>query len=218
MIAAALAGGVFMVSCTGVRADIVIQAGGSGTITMEYSVSQLLENIGKLDGNERWLTVPVGEADFRRTVERLDGVRLVSFASRESSRGSAPDGASAMIIHKVKLSFDTIDALLGFLDSIGSHTALVTTNGKNRLSLTLTQEKSDIDPDVLALFASVSSGYEYTVSVSVPSEGSLSLLDADGNRLAIAGAEVRQGNPLLFSVPMGTLLSVKEGVMMEITW
>jgi hypothetical protein len=123
-----------------------------------------------------------------------------------------------MIVHKVELSFDTIDALLGCLDSTGSHAAFVTKNGKNRLSLTLTEKRSDIDPDVLALFASVSRGYDFTLSMSVPSEGSLSLLDADGNQLAIADAEIRQGNPLLFSVSMGTLLSIKEGVMMEIIW
>jgi hypothetical protein len=213
MIAAALAGGVLMVSCAGVRADIVIQGGGSGTITIEYSVSQPLENLGKLDGNERWLTVPVGEADFKRTVKRLEGVRLLSFASKP-----APADAVAMNIHKVKLSFETIDALRGILDSTGARTSFGSKNGKNRLTLTIAEARNDLDPDVLALFASASGGYGFTLSVSVPSEGSLSLRGADGSPLAIAGAEVTRGNPLLFSVPMGTLLSVQEGVALEIIW
>jgi hypothetical protein len=211
---ALVAGGVSMASCVGVRADIVIQANGAGTITVEYSVSQPLDNMGKLDGNERWRTVPVGEADFRRTVERLDGVELVSFALKTNAAQSTP----AAVVNTVKLKFDAIDSLLGFLDATGERASFATENGKNKLTLTLAPKSGGIDPDLLALFATASSGYAYAVTVSAPAEGSLSVLDADGKPLVIPDAEVRQGDPLSFSVPMGTLLSIEEGVVLEITW
>ena len=51
-------------SCIGVNADMVVQANGSGSITLEYHVSQFLESLGKLDGNENWPLIPVGRADF----------------------------------------------------------------------------------------------------------------------------------------------------------
>jgi hypothetical protein len=212
--AAALAACVFMVSCVGIRADVVIQANGSGTITVEYRVSRSLDNLGKLDGNERWLTVPVGEADFRRAVDRLDGVELVSFASKTN----AAQSASAAVVNTVKLKFDAIDSLLGFLDATGGRADFAARNGKNRLSLVLAPKNSGVDPDLLALFAAASSGYACVVTVSVPSEGLLSVLDADGKPLIIPDAEVRQGAPLSFSVPLGTLLSVREGVALEILW
>jgi hypothetical protein len=228
MAAAVLAGlavGVSMVSCVGVRADAVIQANGAGTITMEYGVSQPLDAMGKLDGNERWLTVPVGEADFRRTIERLDGVELVSFASKASKtnapvaqRNAAQSMPAAAVVNTVKLKFDAIDSLLGFLDATGGRASFATENGKNRLTLVLAPKGGGIDPDLLALFASVSSGYTCAFTVSVPLEGSLSVRDADGKPLAIPDAEVKQGDPLSFSVPIGTLLSIEEGVVLEIIW
>jgi translation initiation factor IF-1 len=219
MVFAVLAVGVFMASCVGVRADAVIQANGSGTITLEYSVSQPLDTMGKLDGNERWRTVPVGEADFRRTVELLDGVELVSFASKtNAARQTAAQSATAAVVNTVKLKFDAIDSLLGFLDATGERASFAAENGKNKLSLVLAPKSGGVDPDLLALFASVSSGYTCAVTVSVPSEGSLSVRDADGSPLVIPDAEVRQGDPLSFSVPIGTLLSIKEGVVLEIIW
>jgi hypothetical protein len=225
VMAAALSACVLMASCVGVRADVVIQANGSGTITLEYSVSQALDSMGKLDGNERWLTVPVGEADFRRTVDRLDGVELVSFASKTNAARqsaaqskSASQTMSATVVNTVKLTFDAIDSLLGFLDATGGRVSFVAKNGKNHLSLALAPKNSGVDPDLLDLFASVSSGYACVITVSVPSEGSLSMRDADGNPLVIAGAEVKQGDPLSFSVPIGALLSTKEGVVLEIIW
>lgn len=212
--------GVFLFSCAGVRADVVIQADGSGVITVEYSVSHALDNLGKLDGNERWRTVPVGEADFRRTVERLDGVELVSFASKTNTTQlkSTPQTTSAMVVNTVKLKFDAIDSLLGFLDATGNRAFFAAKDGKNRLSLVLAPKNSGVDQDLLDLFTSVSSGYACVVTVSVPSRGSLSTRDADGNPLVITDAEVRQGAPLSFSVPVGTLLSIQEGVVLEIAW
>jgi hypothetical protein len=209
----------FMASCVSVRADAVIQANGSGAITVEYGVSHALDSLGKLDGNERWRTVPVGEADFRRTVERLDGVELVSFVSKtNAAQRTAAQSTPAAIVNTVKLTFDAIDSLLGFLDATGGQASFATENGKNRLTLVLAPKSGGIDPDLLALFASASSGYAYVITVSVPSEGSLSVHDADGAPLVMPDAEVRQGDPLFFSVPIGTLLSIQEGVVLEIVW
>ena len=40
-------------SCLGASADITIRSDGSGRIALEYRVSQMLESLGRLDGNER---------------------------------------------------------------------------------------------------------------------------------------------------------------------
>jgi hypothetical protein len=212
---AALLCGLLMISCAGVRADIAIKADGSGTITLEYKISQLLENLGKLDGNERWSTVPAGAEDFRRTVERLDGIRLVSFASKTV----ANDEAQAAVINTVKLKFDNIDALTGFFDATGRQVSFVKENGKNRLTLIVIENNNNIDPDLLELFALVSKGFDFTLTMSVASgQAALAVLDGGGSPLDLADAKVSQGNPLSFSAPMGTLSSIKRGVTLEIVW
>ena len=65
---------VVLNSCLGVSADITIKADGSGKIALEYRVSQALESLGKLDGNGP--AIPVGKADFERSVSRIPGLRL----------------------------------------------------------------------------------------------------------------------------------------------
>jgi hypothetical protein len=73
-------------SCIGVKADITINADGSGKLALEYRVSNMVEALGKLDGNERWQTVPLGRADFERTLARLPKLRLSSFPRQAMKR------------------------------------------------------------------------------------------------------------------------------------
>jgi hypothetical protein len=86
-------------SCVGAGADIVMNADGSGRMTLEYRVSRQFEAIGALDGNARWQTVPVGRTDLERSVERLNAVKLLSFSSKEEG----PD-----LVNKAVLSFSLL--------------------------------------------------------------------------------------------------------------
>jgi hypothetical protein len=73
-----------------------MRSNGSGRITLEYRVSNMAEAIGALDGNERWPTIPVGRADWERTVERFPGLSLVSFSRREGNKDT---------VYNVRLDF-----------------------------------------------------------------------------------------------------------------
>ncbi|MDR0289373.1 MAG: hypothetical protein LBI06_00370, partial [Treponema sp.] len=119
-------------SCLGVQADISIRADGSGRIALEYRVSQMLESIGRLDGNERWPAVPVGRADFERSIARIPGLRLVSF--RTSDVKSTGD-----LVTKAELQFKDIATLVAFLDSTGKRASYSGNQTSNVLRLTLTE-------------------------------------------------------------------------------
>ncbi|GHT76702.1 hypothetical protein FACS1894124_8630 [Spirochaetia bacterium] len=73
-------------SCIGMSADITIRRNGSGVLALEYRMSRELESLGKLDGNERWLPIPVGKADFERTTDRIPGLALKSFSSKTTDK------------------------------------------------------------------------------------------------------------------------------------
>ncbi|MCL2602070.1 MAG: hypothetical protein FWD91_04570, partial [Treponema sp.] len=105
---------MLLTSCFGVSADITLNANGSGTIALEYRVSQALDALGRLDGNERWNTIPVGQADFQRTIDRLPDMRLVSCSSRQDARD---------VIISARMEFSSIEGLLAFLDASGRRAA-----------------------------------------------------------------------------------------------
>ncbi|MDR3334004.1 MAG: hypothetical protein LBT13_03810 [Treponema sp.] len=198
-------------SCIGVHANISLNANGSGTITLEYRISRLLESLGKLDGNERWLTVPVGKADFERTVNRIAGMSMVSFSSKDDGKD---------LYNQVKLAFSNPEALLRFLDATGQRASLVQENGKYRLSLTMSAGLEQADPDLMALFTTISQGYTVNLSLSVPGEGTLALYNRNGIPLErLPGVQlIPQGKTVSFTAPLGDLYTFTEGVVMELGW
>jgi hypothetical protein len=190
-------------SCIGVNADMVLRANGSGTITLEYRVAQFLESLGKLDGNENWSLIPVGRADFERSVRRIDGLKLVSFASKKQETD---------IVYTVKLEFSSLDALVRFLDATGNRVVLTQEAGKTRLSLTLSRGK-DIDPELLSLFTRVSQLYSIALSLSTPNNATLSV---SGD---IVGASiVPSGRKVSFSAPLPALLNQSASTTVDIQW
>jgi hypothetical protein len=204
---------LLMNSCLGASADMVMRANGSGKITLEYRVSQMLESIGRLDGNERWPALPVGRTDFERSVARIPGLRLSSYKSREAANAS---GGSDLVT-TVTLEFKEPAALLAFWDSTGSHASLIqgdTGTSSTALRLVLLDPSADvIDPDLLSLLREVSAGYEISLSFTAPKNAALSVTPS-----APAARIVPQGKKVSFAIAMGELAGLKDGLIIEIRW
>jgi hypothetical protein len=115
-------------SCLGLSADFQIRKNGSVRLAMEYRYPRAAENIGKLDGNERWQIIPSGRADWERTAARVDGMKLSSFSTSNDTRD---------IINKVTLEFSTTDALLKFLNPAenGKRASFNSGGGSNTLKI-----------------------------------------------------------------------------------
>jgi len=204
-----------MNSCLGVVAEINIRADGSGTIVLEYRVSQMLESLGRLDGNEHWPAIPVGRADFERSLARIPGLRLSSFSAKDVPHSSG----GRDLLTKVTLEFKDTAALLAFLDSTGNHASLVqeTRNAQtvNVLRLVLL-EPSDarVNTDLLSLLREVSIGYELNISVSAPKNAALSVLPSS----VMAARTASRGKKVSFAIGMGDLLELNQELTLEIVW
>ena len=199
-------------SCIGVSADISVRANGSGKILLEYRVSQMAESLGRLDGNESWQTVPLGRPDFERTLDRIPGMRLVSFSTKNRGKD---------IINRAEMEFKTIDALLAFLDHSGTSVSFKQENGGNRLFLELLSGgAANVDGDLLALLREVSGGYQVRISFTAPGGALLALATVAENKPynGTAARLVPQGKKVSLSIDTGELLSMPEGLGMEITW
>jgi hypothetical protein len=197
-------------SCLGASADIVIRSGGSGKITLEYRVSQMLESLGRLDGNEKWPAIPVGRADFERSLARVPGLRLASFSAKEARNASG----SGDLVTKAVVEFKNTGALAAFLDRTGSRAVLVQDNGKNILRLVLLDSSSAIaDRDLLSLLKEISEGYEISFSLSAPKNAILSVQPP-----VPSARVVPQGRKVSFAIGLGELLALEGGLVIEMEW
>jgi hypothetical protein len=208
-------------SCIGVRADISLRDNGSGRLSLEYRIDRTLDSLGRLDGNERWPTVPVGRADLERSLQRLPGMRLVSFSSGEEGKA---------ILYRAVLEFADLQALRGFLHGIsptpaaagntaGSNTTAAGNNtppaAGDALTLVLNTGMGRLDPDLAALVQSLCEGYQVEMSLTVPGEAELSFTDGRGNRIDPLPGAVLRGKKVSFSTGAAGVLSAEEGFGLE---
>ncbi|MCL2374733.1 MAG: hypothetical protein FWC65_05780 [Treponema sp.] len=198
-------------SCFGLDADIALNPDGSGTIALEYRVSKALDSLGRLDGNERWSTIPVGRVDFQRTLDRLPEMRLLSFSSREDDQD---------IIISARLEFSSIQGLLAFLDAAGSRAAFSGSAGSGRMAFALSEASPVTDAALADLLAQASEGYAVRIGFSLPSEGSLAVQDRRGSPLeAVPGAAIQAaGRRVWASFPLREVLMAPEGLALVFNW
>ncbi|MDR0784774.1 MAG: hypothetical protein LBE74_02680 [Treponema sp.] len=196
--------------CVGVSADITVKPDGSGALTLEYRVSESLDGLGKLDGNETRPPIPVSKMDFERSVKRIDGLQLASFSTNIKKNGAAQ---GAHVVTTVKLRFSTLDALVHFLSGTGQRAVYSQEGGINKLSMVL-WEKWEIDPDLSSLAAAVSEDYYFSLRFSVPKGAAqFRIVDAEGRNLNLGVVGVDR-----VTIPTSALIAEKNGVQMEIIW
>ena len=197
-------------SCLGINADIVLNRNGSGTISLEYLVSKSLDSLGKLDGNERWNTIPVGRADFERSLDRLPDMKLLSFSSREDEKN---------LRVSAKMEFSNLNGLLSFLDASGRRSAFSGNTESGRLILTLSEGTAPGNSGLNDLLARISDGYSVRLSMSFPGEGRLNVTDREGRTFTTAGSRiVPAGKTVSCFFPLYEVLSSPNGINVEFSW
>ncbi|MDR0410731.1 MAG: hypothetical protein LBH75_01995 [Treponema sp.] len=198
--------------CVSVNADIAMKSDGSGVLTLEYRILESLYRLGELDGNEMRPPIPVSKMDFERSVNRIDGLRLISFSAKTEA-GRAPQDENAQVVVAVKLKFSTLDALIRFLSGTGQRVVYSQENGNNKLLMVLWGEW-EIDPDLNSLAVAVLEGYHFSLRFSIPKgTAQFRLISTDGVKLDLG--VVGAGH---VTIPMSTLIAEKNGVQMEILW
>ena len=197
-------------SCFGLNMDIALRQNGSGTLTLEYRISKALDALGRLDGNERWNTIPVGRADFMRTLDRLPEMKLLSYSSKEDEKN---------LLITAKMEFRTIQGLMAFLDASGQSSSFSGDARSGSMKFTLSEGSSFGGASSLAkLIADISEGYSVRIAMTVPSQGAIYIADKDGTPLRGEGESSFSGNTLSCSFPLYAILSSSNGVNVEFRW
>jgi len=203
-------------SCVGVSVDISLNQNGSGNAALEYQISKALDALGRLDGNERWNTIPVGRADFERTMDRLPGMKLTSFSSKEDRNN---------LIINAKMEFEDLKSLMSFIDASGLRSSFSGDTHSGRIFMTLNdaRPKSNAALENLALenlIAEISKSYSVKMAMSLPGEGSVKITDNRGFSLdKIPGSVIiSPGKKVSFSLPLYSVLSATDGINVEFLW
>ena len=192
--------------------DIQMRKDGSGRLVMEYRISRMAETLGRLDGNENWPIIPVGRADWERTIARNPGIRLVSFSSGEETRDS---------VTKVTLEYDNAEALLKFLDPSESRASLHMENQSGRLNIILNEPvSSQYDEDLFALMRNVSGGYNFSISFSADGNSVLEITDGMGRSAPVPDSAeiVPSGRKVSLSIGIMDILAVPDGLGVIFSW
>jgi len=195
---------VSLSSCIGVNSNVSIRQNGSGTIQLEYRLSRMFEALGKLDGNEKQLPLPVGRTDFERTVNRVPGLALTAYSTSQDEKD---------LLVKAELSFTSLDALAGFLDAAGQSVRLVSDGGNRTMGLVLVRGIKNVDADLESLVRTVFAGYTIDMRFNFPSTPTVSTVGNIG-QAAVTGTSARYTSPVtdlvLSSEPVELRLSWKE--------
>lgn len=195
---------VSLSSCIGVNTNVSIRQNGSGSIQLEYRLSRMFEALGKLDGNEKQLPLPVGRTDFERTVNRVPGLALTAYSTSQDEKD---------LLVKAELSFTSLDALAGFLDAAGQSVRLVSDGGNRTMGLVLVRGIKNVDADLESLVRTVFAGYTIDMRFNFPSTPTVSTVGNIG-QAAVTGTSARYTSPVtdlvLSSEPVELRLSWKE--------
>jgi hypothetical protein len=198
-------------SCVGVSADISLNQNGSGNAVLEYQISKALDALGRLDGNERWNTIPVGKADFERTMDRLPGIKLTSFSSKEDRNE---------LIINVKMEFEDLNSLMSFIDASGIRSSFSGDAYSGRIFMVINDAKYKTTAALEKLIMEISRSYSVKMAMGFPNEGSIKITDNRGLSLdEIPGSMIySSGKKVTCSLPLSSVLSAKDGINIEFLW
>ncbi|GHV20067.1 hypothetical protein FACS189494_03100 [Spirochaetia bacterium] len=215
---------VLFTACIGVQADITLNKNGSGTLNLTYTVSKKFAAMGTTDGNASKPAFAVGEEDFLRTVNSIDGFKLKKHKVKDTKENR---------IYIINVAFSDINALLKFLDESGAKASLLHENNKSILRITLVggdnkngpvnglNNEAINDSGLTKTAAGILSPYEFGFSVNVRgAAASFKLLDGEGRGTAKpALGEVKiAGSKISYTAGMDQIAASDKTVIMEVSW
>jgi hypothetical protein len=200
-------------SCIGIKTGITINSDGSGQINLVYTISDMLDALGKQDGNASQPTIPVGKDDFERTISRIEGLSLKSYKVKTSE---------SHIVIFASLEFAHINALTDYLDE--SNQLVSYTESNNQKELLLFFNDSPINPETYEQDMDIAmeyfEGYNFEFSLKTEENMEASFVDQNGNSIQTiaTGNFTTQNNSVSYEVPIADLAFASEPIILKIVF
>jgi hypothetical protein len=187
-------------SCIGIESDIRIRQDGSGVLTLSYTISQFIKNIDA-GRSEKQLPLPVNEEEFRRSAERIEGLRLVSLEEREDEEN---------VYIQAELEFDSVEAVnaLGRNGQIGITLETQGNMTTFRQLIYERQQGEEVTEESLEMVETFFDGYELVYSVTVPAQV----------RDHTLGVLAPDGRTVTYTTTVPDILRTSEPLVLEVVW
>ncbi|MDR2865703.1 MAG: hypothetical protein LBV68_08850 [Spirochaetaceae bacterium] len=198
-------------ACFGIKSDVLIRGNGSGTLSMEYRIAEKLLKLGTQDGNENFPVIPVGQEDFKRTVDRIEGLELKAFSSKKENED---------IIYQVKIEYSTLSALAQFMNTHGGVFEFRENNGLHILNIIFSSGRKSYQFDTNEFFPAVFKDYAFDFKISFPKKCDVIFLNAGAQRIEKPsyGAIKIGSKSFEFAAAMSEILTAEEALTLEISW
>lgn len=189
---------MLFMSCVGIDTVIDLNQDGSGSVTFEYRISDIVMNLGQNDG--RSIPLPVSKADFEDTVRKTAGLSLRSYKITESGNDS---------LITAKIDFDNEDALLLLLNcGMTDCVSLTRKDGVTVFRQTLSHGNvPDINPEILLNMKSMFDGYSIKTTLNLPVKPS-----------GASGGEIIGRTCISDDYGTGDVLFSEKPVVWEVQW
>ena len=191
---------VLLSSCIGIESDLRIRQDGSGVLTLSYTVSQFIKNIDA-GRSEKQLPLPVNEEEFRRSAERIEGLRLTDLVEREDEEN---------VYIRAELEFDNVEAV-NALGREGQLGITLETQGDTTTFRQLIyegQQGEEVTEESLKMIETFFEGYELVYSVTVPAQV----------RDHTLGVLAPDGRTVTYTTTVPDILRTSEPLFLEVVW
>lgn len=194
---------ILLTSCVGIDTKVKISSGGSGTVAAEYRLSEDLVSFGELEANKAMLPVPLTKADVENSLRSAPGLRLESWSSRK-------DGTDLVV--KTVITFDSLDALMLYLDPKGQLAKHSDGPGGNRIVFTMGDRLPALDPEMKQIAKEAFAPYSFKFAVELPSPPK----EASSGHPAVSVR--KEGNTVYFEGQMKEIVATEMPPSMTLSW
>jgi hypothetical protein len=185
-----------LTSCIGIDANAKIAANGAVDVSIRYTVSSAVDELGRLGANAKYLPLPVGRDDLELAANRAGG---------ELRSWSRKDDSDKFTVSST-LRFPDTRSFVQFLDPAGELASLVESNGTSTLSMTLSGGINPADPNLAGFLELAFGDYLVAITLELPKTPS-----------AVGGFSVK-GNAVSFSMKAVDLYSSPKPVKVTASW
>ena len=198
-----LALAALLTSCVGIDTKVKITKSGSGSVSAEYRMSQELVAFGEFEANKAMLPVPLARADVENSLRSAKGLTLDSWSSKK-------DGADLVV--KTVIAFDSMDALMLYLDPNGKLATYSTTQDGTSVAFSLGDKLPKLDPDMRELAKEAFVAYTFKFAVELPSAPR----EASSDHPAVSAR--KDGNTVIFEGKMQDIVASESAPSMRLSW
>jgi hypothetical protein len=191
---------LLFVGCIGIESTMNINANGSGTVSIQYKVSQLLVNMGRTETEgEKQVPLPLTEEDIRQAVMRAPGLSLHSVHQEETETD---------VIILAEIGFDSVESL-SKSEVFADMPISFSTNGDTYVfSQLLTEGSEEMTEEQKQAMQDFFQGYELAFTVTAPRK------IIDYNR----GVLSQDQRTLTYRVTILQLLEFKQRTVLTLSW